>query len=262
MIEKLTAWLSGQNSLFFTGNRPDRQVIGEGVTAMGKIGAVEFFPVLFTAMALGYSNEITEKAKNALLSVKGNLKDNLIQVISKNVVQEKVLALRMALESDKLTDEDKGLAAETAIAVALGTSSRNDNETSLLRTLRADAARALAARSWSKASDYAVRHFNESTLEFDKGFVDKNYFLEAIAFLGAVKTNEAAERLNLYLGLLNSYVENGQKVDEQVILTVIKNLGILGDAAASDNLLYVGYIDYSNNVKKAAREAFNNLKFR
>lgn len=262
MTEKLSTWLTGQNSLFLTGSRPDRQVVAEGVAAMGKIGAADFFPVLFTAMAVGYSNEISEKAKTALVSIKGNLKDNLVGVILKNSLNEKVLAVRMMLESDKLTDEDKGEAAEVALSTALNASSRNDDETSLIRTLRMEAAKALTARNWSKASPNAVRHFNESILEYEKGFVSKNYFLETIAFLGAVRTIEAAERLNLYLGLLNSYVENGQKVDDQIALAVITNLGLLGDAVASDNLLYVGYLDYGSTIKKAAREAFNNLKFR
>ena len=40
------------------------------------------------------------------------------------------------------------------------------------------------------------------------------------------------------------------------------NIGIIGDAIAFDHLLYSGYLDYPASVKRAAREALNNLKSR
>ena len=39
-------------------------------------------------------------------------------------------------------------------------------------------------------------------------------------------------------------------------------IGIIGDAIAFDHLLYSGYLDYPASVKRAAREALNNLKSR
>ena len=92
--------------------------------------------------------------------------------------------------------------------------------------------------------------------------LDVSFFLAAINGLGAMRAHEAAERLTLYLGLMNSYTEGGQKVDEQIALTLINNLGMLGDQIAGDNLLFVAFIDYSDTVKQAAREAFQNLKRR
>ena len=72
-------------------------------------------------------------------------------------------------------------------------------------------------------------------------------------------THEAAVRLTLYLELINSYVDNGQAYDEQVVIAVIKNLELLGDLVAFDYLLYTGYLNYSERVKQAAREALKNL---
>ena len=60
--------------------------------------------------------------------------------------------------------------------------------------------------------------------------------------------------------MLNSFTENGQIVDEQIILSVIRNLGELGDNTAFDYLLYTGYLNYSGTVQRAAREALKNLK--
>ena len=107
-----------------------------------------------------------------------------------------------------------------------------------------------------------IENFEIAALEYDRGKTDKTYFLAAIDGLGAMRAHEAAERLTLYLGLLNSYTEGGQKVDEQITLSVINNLGLLGDQVAGDNLLFVAFIDYPDGVKEAAREAFKNLKRR
>jgi hypothetical protein len=97
-------------------------------------------------------------------------------------------------------------------------------------------------------------------VEYERGVVNKSNLLEAIACLGAMGTHEAAARLNMYLGLLNQYKENEKQVDEQIALATIKNLGQLGDSVAADNLLYAQYLGYSARVRKAAKEAFNNLK--
>ena len=43
------------------------------------------------------------------------------------------------------------------------------------------------------------------------------------------------------------------------MLGVINALGRLGDRVAFDNLHYVGYLDYPERIKAAAREALNNL---
>ena len=72
-------------------------------------------------------------------------------------------------------------------------------------------------------------------------------------------THEAAVRLALYLDILNSDVENGKKVEDNIVLAVIRSLGELGDNVAFDYLLYAGYLDYSDSIKKAARESLNRL---
>ena len=74
-------------------------------------------------------------------------------------------------------------------------------------------------------------------------------------------THEAAVRLTQYLVLLNSYTEKGQGYDEQIALAVVSNLGKLGDKAAFDDLIYATYLNYSAQVKKAARQALESLKW-
>ena len=262
IIEKCTSWLSSQNSLFQTGSRVDNQVVSACIISLGKLGDVRSFPILFTARTLGYSDVISKYAEQALYNIKGDFKELIIQVMQKNSVSEKYQALVVGLQSSELSDEEKGEIAEAALQIALVTSSPLQEETGMLRQIRYQAILALTERAWSKATPFVIEYFDLTVLEYDRKLINKAVFVAAIDCLGAMRNREAAERLNLYLGLLNSYIEGGQQVDEQIALAVINNLGKLGDQIASDNLLFVAYIDYPDPVKKAAREAFKNLKRR
>ena len=98
-------------------------------------------------------------------------------------------------------------------------------------------------------------------LEFDRGVVPKGYALNAINALGSMGTHEAAERLSLHLELLNSYTEHSKVYDEQIVLSVLLNLMELGDKVAFPTLSYTQYLNYSDTIKKAAKDAIDNLKW-
>ncbi len=262
IIERMNTWLDSANNRLQSGSVVDKQVVAACVISLGKLADESSFPVLFTTRNIGYSDAITAYAEESLYQTEGDLKELFTQVIRKNPIPEKLVALGMALESMELTDEEKGEIAEVALDTGIQTTTSEFDKAGMLRELRHQAVLALTQRMWSKATQLVIEDFNISVVEYDRGVINKSYFISSIDALGAMKTHEAAERLNLYLGLLNSYVEGGQKVDEQIALAVVNNLGQLGDQIASDYLLFVGYIGYSDAVKKAAREAFKNLKRR
>ena len=212
-------------------------------------------------MDAGYSEAITNQARAALLVIEGDLKEHLIGVIKAGSIQEKKQALLMALVSDRLDDDQKGQVAEYGLDVGLHTATRDTMQQALIREIRFLAARALSEKKWSKATPLVIEHFDNSLLEYDRGLSDKGQLLEAVACLGNMGTHEAAVRLTQYLVLLNSYTEKGQGYDEQIALAVVSNLGKLGDKAAFDDLIYATYLNYSAQVKKAARQALESLKW-
>jgi len=260
IITYVTNWLASQNSIYQSGGWVDKQVIAECVATLGSIGREAAFPVLFTAVTLGYSEDITVKASEALKTIEGEYAELLIDVIEKSPLKEKLAALKIALADQDLTARQKGEIAEVALEYGLYTNPSGPADQETARQLRYVAVRGITELEWSDASKKAIDHFDATVLEYDRGITRKENLLEAIAALGAMGNHEAAVRLTLYLELLNSYTENGQAVDEQIILAVITNLGRLGDTVAFDYLLYTGYLNYSNTVKKAAREAIENLK--
>lgn len=259
VIQSMNRWLSSQNSVFRSGSGVDLQVVREVVIALGKLGDESSFPIILSAAVNGYSSEITRKSYEALTMVKGDYSLLITEVIRKGTVAEKLAALRLMYSSDSLPAEAKGEISVITLETALSLSSSDLGERDLIRQLRYESIRAISALKWSKATALVIQHFNRTIEEWDRGIGGKSFLLEAISCLGSMGTHEAAVRLTMYLELINSYVDNGQAYDEQVVLTVIKNLELLGDKVAFDYLLYTGYLNYSERVKQAAREALQNL---
>ncbi|GAG25605.1 unnamed protein product, partial [marine sediment metagenome] len=115
IIKGIIEWLSSQNFMLGGKTNPDNQVVAEAVKTLGTLKDSSAFHALFTTMELKYSKQITSLAKQALLSLEGELKANLMGVIRNGTISDKVAALRMVVQNDKLEDNHKAEAAELAL---------------------------------------------------------------------------------------------------------------------------------------------------
>ena len=261
IIGDLNGYLETQNTLFSSGKATDLQVIAACVQALGKLADPSSFPVVFSAMNLGDSEQLSAAAREALLAIKGDFKEGILAVIRTRPFAEKRMALAMALDSDRLSEDQKAQAAEISLDAGLHSVAADSAGKAALRELRFLAARGLSERKWSRATGLLIEHIDATIAEYDKGLADKRYLLEAAAALGAMGTHEAAVRLTQYLVLVNSYTEKGKGYDEQAVLGIIAALGTLGDKVGFDDLMYTQYVNYSAAVKKAARTALEKLKW-
>ncbi len=261
IVDKLNNFLASQNMVLKAGTMPDQSVVQACIDALGSIGEGSSFPVLFGTMIAGYSDMTSRRAESALALIRGEYKTYLIEVIAKNPPQDKLAALKVGLNNPRITADDRGLLCEAALEAGLGFSGPDQNEIANARELRFMAAIELTNLKWSKASPLAVKHFYQTQSEYLRAIATKQRYLESIACLGAMGTSEAAQVLSIQLGLINSQTEQNKTYDDQISLAIINNLGILGDKAAFDYLLYVGYLNYPESVKKAAKDALGKLKW-
>jgi hypothetical protein len=109
--------------------------------------------------------------------------------------------------------------------------------------------------------DALIKHFYRVQTDYNNGAAAREQLLEAVACLGAMNSGEAAQTLALQLGLFNSQMERTGEYDAGILLGVINALGELGDKIAFDYLLYIGYLDYPEEVQAAARSALNRLSW-
>ena len=262
IVENLNRFLDSQNSIAATGVvGSDIQVVPVVLQALGRLGDPSSFPVVFTAMNAGYSEQVSRIAQEALLAIKGDFRQMITEVIRSAPAREKLAAVQMALAATRLAPEDKAQVASFSLDVGLHVPAANPDDRQPLRDVRYAAAAALRAYSWPKATGLLIEHLDMTIMEVDHSLADRNHLLDAIAALGAMGSHEAAARLTQYLVLLNSYTEQGKVYDEVVVGALIDSLGALGDKVAFDDLMYTQYLNYSNTIKKEARDALNKLKW-
>ena len=260
LIENLNGFLSEQNASYRrndymqTGSQ-DYPVIRACIAALGKLGESSSFPVVFSAMTSGYPQIIIQETLKAMESIQGDYKDFLVDVIRNNPFSEKAAAFRIGAYNEKLTPEERGELAQTALEISL------ENSGPAELSLRYDAITILTRLKWSPAASLAVRNFYQVQADFSGGIIPMERLLEAIACLGVMSSSEAAQALALQLGFINSETERTGKYDEAIALAIINSLGELADKAAFDNLLYIGYLNYPDKIQAAAREALNRLKW-
>ncbi len=264
VVQAMNSWLKAEIDAVRSGSKVDAGLLSEAVVSLGNIGQPSSFNVVFSTGALQYSKEITQKAAAALKKLGTDYAGSLMDVIKNNVPSEKLLAVTLAASDADLGVEQKGKIFQTALQVGLDQESKKQfhgkDDEGYLEKLRFEGVKELTALHWTAAAPLAIQNFNRTLEEADSGRASVSRLIDSINFLGSVKTHEAALRLSAYLEVINSHKERGEQVDARVVLAVITNLGRLGDRKAFDNLLYAGYLDYPPLVKKAAREALNNLK--
>jgi hypothetical protein len=265
VTENLNAFLASQNSLFRSGAQPEYPSLQACIGALGELGDGSSFPVLFSAYVAGYSPAIAAQAAKSLGAIKGDYLGYLLRVIAKNPPLEKSAAYAAGMANANFSDDDRGALAEGAMAAALASTAQSASlspvEVQALRELRLSTARQLRALKWQKASPLAIAHFRLVQSDYAKGAASKAEFLEAIASLGAMGSTEAAQALAIYLQLINAQTEQGSPFDEDVLLAAITALGELGDKAAFDYLLQIGYLQYTESVKRAAKESLLKLRW-
>lgn len=261
ILKALNAYLDGQLTLFKAGSAPDASVLDATVYAIGQLGDSSSFPFLFSAYMASVSVGITNRASAAMAALNGDYAAFLTGVIQTHSPAEKAAALEAGLQKDALPADRRGALAESALAVGVSHQGAMPADQPYIIALRTSAARELTALGWQKASPLAIKHFYDFQIQYSRGQVSKADFLDSIALLGAMGTTEAAQALALYLQLINTETEQGKPIDEQITLAVVNNLGMLGDKTAFDYLLYIGYLQYPESIKKASRDALQRLRW-
>ena len=244
----------------FPEEKNDYLILETIIQTLGKIGNNSSYEILFQIVTKNLNSKIQNLASDALVSLKGDYKAFIINIIENNALVEKAIALKLSIESSKLSIEDRGFISEAALRVALAFQATDTSQKALLIGMRQQAILELTKTRWVRATSLIIKHMRETISEYAKGSVSKQVLLEAIACLGSMKSNEAAQALTLYLSSLNSETERGRPTDEQIALAVVTNIGLIGDKIAYDDILYVGYLKYPESVKKAALDTLSKLR--
>ncbi len=258
---EMAALLDAQNRLAASGKPPEIQLVYALVRTLGEIGDPVALRALFTTRSLPYPAFVNDAANGALLSIRGDLQGALLRIIEVGAPPEKEAALILGLQSESLDGAGRAAVAAGGLKAGLALAAQDAETQTIAREIRAIAADALAGAKWPTALDLGLEHLGRAIAEVGRGAVDNSYLIRAIRALGASGRREAAERLTLYLELINSYAERRQPYDEKVLVTVVDTLGRMGDPIAFANLSYAKYMPYSTTVQNAVKQAIASLKW-
>jgi len=261
IITNINNYLMKINQSYRAGETVDYIVVSSCISAILELADGSSYPVLLNTITSGYPEVITFEAQGAFEIIPGNLQRFLLDVIEKNPDVEKFAAFRIVLNSEILNERlsilERGLLAEIALEYSL----RADRSNADLTEMRYDAVLMLTRLQWKRANTLAISHYHYILIDFQRGIVPKERFIDAIECLGAVGNSDAALVLGLQLGLRNSRTERTGDFDSDIIYAIINALGSIGDKAAYEHLLNVTILPYPDYIIAEAREAISRLKW-
>ena len=262
IINNINNYLLEMNVLYTSGNSVDYAMFSACITAIMELADSSSYPALFAVLCADYPEVIAFEAQGAFELIPGNFKQFLFDAIEKNPPEEKFAALRTGINSERLSVSERGQLAEFALEQSLvAHNNAADEENMYLSAMRYSAVAALTDLRWTRANPLAIRHYYRIQSDYQHEAVSKERLLEAIALLGAVGNSDAALALVLQLGLINARTERTGIFDAEVTLAIVQALGLIGDKAAFDHLLYVSNLSYTENIVTAAREAIGRLRW-
>jgi len=261
VVETLNQFLANQNNLHRAGLAPDIPTLSACIGALAVLGDGSSYPSLFATMLADYPQAVRLQAADALRAIRGDYKKFLIDVVKRNPPTEKLTAFRAGMENPAFSAAERGELAEAALELSLALIPAQKSDQDAISELRYASVRELASLRWTRATTLVVKHFYRVQTDYGKDEGLKDRFVDAILGLGAMASSEAAQALSLQLGLLNADMERTKAFDQDILLAVVGALGDLGDKVAFDYLLYIGYLNYPDHIKAAAREALNRLKW-
>ena len=256
IIGGIVDWVRRRHIEAQGGGRPDLQVLAVALETLGRFGDPRANPVLLDAILYQYPRFVTSVARESMGKLEGDSLELALQAVRGRPMAERRPAFSLLLEGDFLEGEQRMEFARMILGETVRVTTGDPLAVQDARRIRFTAAQALREGEYSAATAEAVQHFNQTVLEFDRGRITSGPLLEAIATLGAMGNEEAAQRLTAYLELINTYTETDRPFDTQIVLAVITNLEILGSPSSYNALFYTTLLEnYPRRVRDRARQA-------
>lgn len=267
-ITFLTSWFSNALDEAENTKNPDLKTLTASVVTLGKLKSRLSFSVLFRVVSGSYDSSLIKAAILAINQIDEGYTEQILGKIADLDVLLMQQAFNLALKKENLSLTDRGQISQAVFVSTLDLLYGGKKQTSgtqfnpsLAHALLQDSLEELTSLKWSEASTAVVKYFYFVQGEFKTGKTTVDTLLPVVRCMGAMGTTDSAQALSIFLGLLNSETEQKKTYNEQLMLAVIKALGDLGDKTAFDYLLYVGYLDYPETVKKASRDALARLQW-
>ncbi|MBP5283672.1 MAG: hypothetical protein J6Y93_03290, partial [Treponema sp.] len=249
------------NSSLTSEQNRQSQAVKAHITALGKIGNSESFRLLYEGWKTNRWPSFKTETEEALVMLGESSPADVVKVISTSQIDDNYKFLRLIVENQTIHKNFKSEVAENALSQAIhnrdikAQMSENEADYQLLSL------KIISDNQWSRASEMVIRYFAIARQEYENKILTETQFITVINCTARIGSADSAAALSNYLAALNKDVEQNIVPQRNVVLSVINNLGALGDKTSFDNLLYVTYLNYPEEVIAASRDALSKLKW-
>ncbi|UTC73998.1 hypothetical protein E4O03_06965 [Treponema sp. OMZ 792] len=266
LVQKDSAFTDYLNSLYdaglsdlISGKAFNVNLLTVYAEALGKFADPSSFDILVKTLFYPVNDSLKNTVKTALNNISFNYFDEILaKTMQKNIQYIWTLYL-LAKENKRIEGPELGRISELVIDYGLKNLKGADLESS--ENLIEAALPVLSALKWSKASSQVNKFFYYAQGLRKTSSRGDELLMKIIDCMGNLGTIECSQNLSIFLGVLNSETEKTKQYSEPLMLSVITALRKLGDKTAFDYLLYVEYLNYSETVKQASRNAIEELKW-
>ncbi|MFI3256748.1 MAG: hypothetical protein R3Y36_00440 [Spirochaetales bacterium] len=231
------------------------------VQALGNFADISSFSVLFDCYAYSENKEISDAAAVVLDSFVGQYENQVRKIISAGTDREKYFILQLVLKNNQNSDFFKAEMSEKALETTINTIGDISSVNNYTIALQMAAIRELQRISWTRSGDLITQFFLVAKEEFEAELLTPEQFSEVIFVFARLSSRDASDYLSACLEEFNMLQEENISYSKPVVLAVIQSLGLLGNKVAFDPLLYATYLDYSEDIILAARDALAALKW-
>ena len=236
-------------------------VVEKTISCLGNTGNRESFKIIYNAWKKNTFPVYQKQTEKSLISLSQVHSEEALKVIISSNITELTSYFNLIQKSPEISKNFKAEIAENTLSVTIINMDDNSGNSSDKTKLQQACLSVISEANWTRANNLAIKYFNVAKTEYQEGKMQEAQFINVIECITKLSSTDTSKTLSGYLAEMNKQAENNNIPAQNVVLTVIKSLGVLGDKSAFDNLLYVTYLNYPEEVKGAARDSLAKLKW-
>lgn len=229
------------------------------INCLAENGNSDSYVLMYSAWKNKTYPYFNSEVEGALLKLSVTNTVEVVKVISSSSLKDVKQYFDLIKNNKNISKDFKAEFAENALSMAIHSTEDTSSQEAL--ELQIDCTQSIADASWTRATALVVSFFSKAKDSYDKKQISERQFIQVIDCITRLSSTDSSRALSLYLAELNTNAEKNVLPAKNVVLAVIKSLGVLGDKTAFDNLLYVTYLNYDEEIKGSARDSLAKLKW-
>lgn len=237
------------------------EAFAPAITAMGAFGNSTSFTILFNYVKAQILPEFNEIILDSLSKLSERNLNEVLHILTSPKDSDKYLLFSLIMNNEAFEKDFKADIAKKIIENAL--EEEEDFALTPPETLYmyVKAADTLATLHWTRGADAVTKYFSLAKKQYKDSQITKEQFITVINAVASLSSIKAGTVMAAYLNELNMEFKEEKYTEPFVVLNVINAISHLGDKSTFDYLLAVTYLDYPDNIKQAALDALNVLKW-